>query len=464
MSVADRLWIQRVPPKPPRARNLKRKRPATTPKQPARPKVVEDSSDDEDEERPARSKRKRLQSQSKQSAKPKANGRATRASRRAAQSSNADADLILPGKSTRAAKVQANKKLDVQAKELAEFQRQAARLASAKSRANGSPRKSRGASSSPSKRAVGTRISARLRNSNRADAADDEDDEWQQVPEEWLQESASPEPRSSRARTRSKGKQTAESEGEPEEDDAELDAEEPANAVGDGDEGEEPKDDDGGAEAADDTVERDDLLQKAGLESGSVSDLTDLSDQDDSDAGEDDEPPARRQRARRGGRRKSARTTRSTRRAKAQLEEASPSKSKSKPDAQTEPEEEEDQEMEEPAAPLVPEDFVEWEAVRYSLALFVQSTDRCSQIAVTLAEWEQVAEPFAKATHYLEKALYKMLSLNIVPIVTADLRVRVLHVVLIHPHSPFLSTNRRRRRESVWKRRSCIASALLASP
>ena len=464
MSVADRLWIQRVPPKPPRARNLKRKRPATTPKQPARPKVVEDSSDDEDEERPARSKRKRLQSQSKQSAKPKANGRATRASRRAAQSSNADADLILPGKSTRAAKVQANKKLDVQAKELAEFQRQAARLASAKSRANGSPRKSRGASSSPSKRAVGTRISARLRNSNRADAADDEDDEWQQVPEEWLQESASPEPRSSRARTRSKGKQKAESEGEPEEDDAELDAEEPANAVGDGDEGEEPKDDDGGAEAADDTVERDDLLQKAGLESGSVSDLTDLSDQEGSDAAEDDEPPARRQRARRGGRRKSARTTRSTRRAKAQLEEASPSKSKSKPDAQTEPEEEEDQEMEEPAAPLVPEDFVEWEAVRYSLALFVQSTDRCSQIAVTLAEWEQVAEPFAKATHYLEKALYKMLSLNIVPIVTADLRVRVLHVVLIHPHSPFLSTNRRRRRESVWKRRSCIASALLASP
>lgn len=47
-----------------------------------------------------------------------------------------------------------------------------------------------------------------------------------------------------------------------------------------------------------------------------------------------------------------------------------------------------------------------------------------SQIAVTLPEWERVADPFANATHYLEKALYKVLTQNVVPYVTAELRVR----------------------------------------
>lgn len=47
-----------------------------------------------------------------------------------------------------------------------------------------------------------------------------------------------------------------------------------------------------------------------------------------------------------------------------------------------------------------------------------------SQICVTLDEWEHIAERFEKATHYLERALYKMLTQNIVPIVTAELRVR----------------------------------------
>jgi hypothetical protein len=42
---------------------------------------------------------------------------------------------------------------------------------------------------------------------------------------------------------------------------------------------------------------------------------------------------------------------------------------------------------------------------------------------VTLHEWEHIAERFAKATHYLEKALYKVLVNEIVPIVTEELRV-----------------------------------------
>jgi hypothetical protein len=45
---------------------------------------------------------------------------------------------------------------------------------------------------------------------------------------------------------------------------------------------------------------------------------------------------------------------------------------------------------------------------------------------VTLYEWEHVAERFAKATHYLEKALYKVLVTEIVPEVTEELRVKFL--------------------------------------
>lgn len=46
------------------------------------------------------------------------------------------------------------------------------------------------------------------------------------------------------------------------------------------------------------------------------------------------------------------------------------------------------------------------------------------QIAVTLPEWERVAEPFANSSHYLEKSLYKVLSEEIVPFITEALRVR----------------------------------------
>ena len=45
------------------------------------------------------------------------------------------------------------------------------------------------------------------------------------------------------------------------------------------------------------------------------------------------------------------------------------------------------------------------------------------QICVTLFEWKHIAERFAKATHYLEKALYKVLVNTIVPAVTEELRV-----------------------------------------
>jgi hypothetical protein len=45
------------------------------------------------------------------------------------------------------------------------------------------------------------------------------------------------------------------------------------------------------------------------------------------------------------------------------------------------------------------------------------------QICVTLEEWEHIAERFEKATHYLEKALYKYLTNEIIPGITEALRV-----------------------------------------
>jgi flagellar biosynthesis GTPase FlhF len=52
-----------------------------------------------------------------------------------------------------------------------------------------------------------------------------------------------------------------------------------------------------------------------------------------------------------------------------------------------------------------PDDFIEWET-----------------ICVTLCEWEHICERFQGATHYAERALYKVLSQEIVPAITAELR------------------------------------------
>ncbi|KAH9902514.1 hypothetical protein C8Q73DRAFT_633744 [Cubamyces lactineus] len=438
----DRLWIQRVPPKPPRAR--KRKRPAPTPKKASTSNTAaaESSDNDSDDEPVSRSKRTRTQSSAAKSSsqaqsRSQANGRATRASRRQTRASSPAPELSSPGKSTRAAKVQANKKLDMQAKELAEFQRQAAREA----KAHASPRASRRAPPSPAKRAVGTRVSARLRRSTRGatdEDGDDDDAEWQEVPDEWLKGDENPTPsRRSSARTRAtKGKARAVEEDE-DEDDAEADAEEADEADADGEtdaggEKDAVQDDeqDAGDVAGNGNADGHELLQKAGLESDAESDLTDLSEdpqkpeqedvqmaepKDDDNSSEEAPAPAKsrnaRTRARKstggGSRRKSARQTRKapprTRERKVLLKE----------DVQPDPQEEEPREDEqeqpppedEPAAPELPADFVEWEA-----------------IAVTLPEWEHVADRFANATHYLEKALYKTLTQHIVPVVTAELR------------------------------------------
>ncbi|TFY54256.1 hypothetical protein EVG20_g9778, partial [Dentipellis fragilis] len=104
------------------------------------------------------------------------------------------------GRGSRAAKTQANLKLDKQAKELAELKRLAAMESKQRNGRRGSgvglgavdddeDEEGAGLRSGPRKRraalaatAVGTRVSARLRGAREAEA------EWQEVPEDWLME------------------------------------------------------------------------------------------------------------------------------------------------------------------------------------------------------------------------------------------------------------------------------------
>ena len=184
-TIADRLWIQRKPPKPSAAMKRKRKAPlakATNKGSTSKVTVHEDSDSE-----PEITSKKRIRP---------SNGRALRGKR-------VSPPATPSSRSARAAKLQANKKLDAQAKELAEFQRQAALTANHE---KPSPRSSRRAKinanpieSSSRKAVVGTRTSARLRGVPQ----DDDDDEWQQVPDEWLKETIdSPSPSRTRSSAR----------------------------------------------------------------------------------------------------------------------------------------------------------------------------------------------------------------------------------------------------------------------
>ncbi|KZS99930.1 uncharacterized protein LAESUDRAFT_667344 [Laetiporus sulphureus 93-53] len=357
----DRLWIQRVPPKPPKG--VKRKRPAI--KKSNAPASTGKDDQEYESEAEVSPKRKRTQPQ-----RAITNVRASRSRAKRAATPIAEPQENTGRRGTRAAKLQANKKLDVQARELAEFQRQAARLAAA-SRSSGRSARQH-VQSSPTRRSkrpmLGTRTSARLRGVGDKE----DDDEWQQVPEEWLKETV---PAIATRSARGKGK-----------------------------EGESQK-----------HIEEREVLQppaeklaeelKTGLESdASSSELTELSDDGEEDAegsvdGEDvpaepePKPPSQ----------PSKRQARSRKRAPDVIQDDS-----EKPPGRK-LEETKEQEREQQLAPEdifpIPKDFIEWES-----------------LCVTLNEWEHIAERFARATHYLEKALYKMLNQNIVPVVTAELR------------------------------------------
>ncbi|KAG7089650.1 hypothetical protein E1B28_011312 [Marasmius oreades] len=306
---ADRLWIQRVPPKPPKTarptKSNKRKRGATDTGNISKAKK-------------ARTSRSTNTSAKKGKRKGKVVAVLPQTKGKSKQSAE---EPTTPGRHGRAAKAKANAQLEAQAKQLAELNRQAAEMTKADGRASrstkaqfNSPSKSEPkAPTTPSRtssrltrnsstRPLGTRISARLRGSDNADDA-----EWQAIPDEWLN-------------------------------------------------GREDEEDD---------------FEKTGLVSGgsSLSDLTELSDKEE--PAEDDEE-------------------------------------------EEEEEEEEDfieevaevEEVEEiPEEPTLPEDFIEWET-----------------ICVTLYDWEHIAERWENATHYVEKALYKVLKNHIVPVITEELR------------------------------------------
>ncbi|KAJ3757319.1 hypothetical protein EV360DRAFT_46251 [Lentinula raphanica] len=280
---ADRLWIQRVPPKPPRP----------PPKQSAKRKRAVDTKQAPSKSSP--SKRPRLQATAKPAVVPHTPGSS--------------------GRHGRAAKDQANLKLDAQAKELAELNRQAALLAghSPKSSTRGagaskvlsSP--ARATRSATSARPLGTRLSARLRGAA--------DDEWQAIPDEWLQN------------------------------------------------------DDDDDDYQDTGKRRSPSLRRS---VSSISELTELTEESESKESESKEIESKEIES------KEAEVPAE----ELQTKEESPSK---------------------PAD--IPQEYVEWET-----------------IAVTLQEWEHIAERWINATHYSEKALYKVLVNHIVPIITEELR------------------------------------------
>lgn len=150
------------------------------------------------DEEPKSSKRKRVQT------RPPTNGRTSRS--RSKKSPTQAAAEPSSGKSPRAAKLQANRKLDAQARELEEYRR----IAAAENKPGSRTTRQSTSQAEPSRRSprkptvMGTRASARLRGSVA------EDDEWQPIPDEWLREKLDGEAPSRSQASRRKGKRKAE--------------------------------------------------------------------------------------------------------------------------------------------------------------------------------------------------------------------------------------------------------------
>ncbi|KAI6042453.1 hypothetical protein EDC04DRAFT_2658182 [Pisolithus marmoratus] len=284
---ADRLWIQREPPKV----TTKRKRKSNT-RSPKKPTDVS-------QERVTSSKRQRLD--------PGVPPR---------PASQKVAGKLPNSRGSRAAKARANEKLDAQAKDLAKFERHITSLSRTKaSKANSLPYNQH--------RPTGVRVSARLRGTAVIE------DEWQEIPDEWLNtQIMSPIDEKSPLPSTKTG---LESDDEPVSDLTELSDIESEPGPG----ASAPE-----VDAGESVLSKED----AGMtECVGVSDIYDTQEE----------------------------------------KEASPTADHSLP----------------------PGNFVEWET-----------------ICTTLEEWENIARCFENATHYAERALYKVLSQNIVPIITAELR------------------------------------------
>ncbi|KAI0249853.1 hypothetical protein BJV78DRAFT_632094 [Lactifluus subvellereus] len=359
----DRLWIQRAIPKPPRS--LKRKRALTKPK--ARRPIVLD--DDESDAPPTPKKRKAAHTVRRNTIKiPAAIPNTPTRSPRTRRPPSSSEDLgPITNRGPRAAKMQASAKLSAQAKELAELQRQAALEARRSGKRVASPSPPR--KGSP-QRPTGTRMSARLRGVAQVD------DEWQEIPDEWLKEGNEPEEDGGASGDERLEKEDNNGEAElgvGSDPDPRPESEPEPDAVPDAD--------------------TDTHRAKTGLESDddAVSELTELSENSPPAAVIASPSKPRRASKKSGGgsRKRSSRSKRQT----LTVEDSVQPLENQQPEEEVEP------------AWRPPDDFVEWET-----------------ICVTLYEWEHICERFEGATHYSEKALYKLLSQHIVPAITAELR------------------------------------------
>ncbi|KAL5526019.1 hypothetical protein ACEPAG_7357 [Sanghuangporus baumii] len=321
---ADRLWIQRTPPKPPKK---PRKRKAVTNADGRKAKAARVKRADD-------SKKKRVKSSPETGDTPKRRGskapkRVGRASRRSlAVNDTALSAPIVSGRA-RAAKTQANVKLDLQAKQ----------LAAAKAEMDSLNRKSgRNSPTKPSgQRTVGIRMSRRLRG-----GADDDDDEWQPIPEEWLPESDRFQAKSATAAMQTIRKSTRSK----------------------------------GSTVTGRSVAPSGRARISGPESDDESDLTELSDSETSTHNALDTPEVDT--------------------AKDPLPDLN---------GVVDGHEKDDTQDEMIPEPDYLADFIEWET-----------------LCISLQEWEEISHRFEKATHYLEKALHKVLSQEVVPFVTEALR------------------------------------------
>lgn len=372
---ADRLWIQRAKAKPPRRKSAKRK--ATDKKQVKKSKV-EKKVASPSKASTSRSKRVVVEDVDEEDNfddKPTTTSRRTR-TRGAQRPQTAESQSSPQGSSrSRAAKTRANVKLDIQARQFEQVK--AEMLSFSRGRVPRGMQES--LVSSP--RTFGTRVSKRLRR-------DMEDEEWQQIPPEWLGEGGEHgeerEPEDvedeerkgkrrrvdraapvlgSRSSARMASMRVKKTLKETNDDDVDGDGEE------DGD-GEADEQD---VEAADELEPKSEriALPKTGLESDDESELTQLSDEEDSD---DDEKKSTHGGVEHVELAESKAKTKSRARANQSISRGGKANRKVKLVVKEESEEEKEEEPEpepEPEGELEPEikedkNFVEWETVRCS--------------------------------------------------------------------------------------------------
>lgn len=216
------------------------------------------------------------------------------------------------------------------------------------------------------------------------------DDEWQEIPDEWLNKRSEAEDGGASGSERLDGEAEMDQRSDPD-----LRPEPEPEAVPDPDmEAHRAKT---GLESDDDDVSE-------------LTELTEISPPATILVSRSNTKKARKKGA--GSRRKTNRTKRGTSVVKDSVDIAQPVE-------EVEPEEDIEPEW------RPPEDFVEWETVRFFSADFAGGFDDSMgmQICVTLNDWEHICERFEGATYYAEKALYKLLSQHIVPAIIAELRV-----------------------------------------